>query len=124
MSPKSTHKAFHMPRNHHGAAPVPKNHTWAAHMPHNNPWDRLRARKPPTGLQDSVQMHLPADVGDYTDFYASREHAFNCGALFRGAGSELQPNWCVLHPKGICVSHAGAGGCVACRLKCGGTSHV
>ena len=24
-----------------------------------------------------VQMHMPADIGDYTDFYSSREHATN-----------------------------------------------
>ena len=24
-----------------------------------------------------AKMHLPADIGDYTDFYSSREHATN-----------------------------------------------
>jgi len=43
--------------------------------------------------QAAATMHLPAAVGDYTDFYASRHHAFNVGALFRGPGQELQPNW-------------------------------
>jgi fumarylacetoacetase len=43
--------------------------------------------------EPSCSMHLPASIGDYTDFYASKQHAFNCGALFRGAGNELQPNW-------------------------------
>ncbi len=38
-------------------------------------------------------MHVPATIGDYTDFYVSKQHAFNCGSLFRGAGQELQPNW-------------------------------
>ena len=38
-------------------------------------------------------MHLPAQVGDYTDFYSSREHASNVGEMFRGKGNELQPNW-------------------------------
>lgn len=38
-------------------------------------------------------MHLPAEVGDYTDFYISKHHAFNVGRLFRGPGNELQPNW-------------------------------
>ncbi|GAX80182.1 hypothetical protein CEUSTIGMA_g7620.t1 [Chlamydomonas eustigma] len=41
----------------------------------------------------SVAMQLPAQIGDYTDFYVSKQHAFNCGALFRGPGHELQPNW-------------------------------
>lgn len=43
-------------------------------------------------LQD-VQMHLPAKIGDYTDFYSSREHATNVGIMFRGKDNALQPNW-------------------------------
>jgi fumarylacetoacetase len=42
---------------------------------------------------DEVVMHLPAKIGDYTDFYSSREHATNVGAMFRGAEKALQPNW-------------------------------
>ncbi len=30
-----------------------------------------------------VRMHLPAQIGDYTDFYSSREHATNVGVMFR-----------------------------------------
>ncbi|KAJ1721269.1 hypothetical protein LPJ53_004186 [Coemansia erecta] len=41
----------------------------------------------------SVQMHLPARIGDYTDFYASREHATNVGIMFRGKENALMPNW-------------------------------
>mmetsp|Transcript_47594 Transcript_47594/g.101851 ORF Transcript_47594/g.101851 Transcript_47594/m.101851 type:complete len:705 (+) Transcript_47594:152-2266(+) len=40
-----------------------------------------------------VTMHLPAEIGDYTDFYSSREHATNVGIMFRGADNALQPNW-------------------------------
>jgi len=29
-----------------------------------------------------VEMHLPAKIGDYTDFYSSREHATNVGKEF------------------------------------------
>jgi len=36
---------------------------------------------------------MPAKIGDYTDFYASRNHAFNVGVLFRGKDNALQPNW-------------------------------
>lgn len=43
---------------------------------------------------DACTMHLPAAIGDYTDFYASREHATNLGSMFRGRDSALQPNWC------------------------------
>ena len=32
-----------------------------------------------------VTMHLPAQIGDYTDFYSSRQHATNVGVMFRGA---------------------------------------
>ena len=42
-------------------------------------------------------MHLPVHVGDYTDFYLSKEHAENCTKLFRGADASLQPNWYVLY---------------------------
>ena len=41
----------------------------------------------------SVQLHLPIKVGDYTDFYSSREHATNVGTMFRGKDNALQPNW-------------------------------
>ncbi len=41
----------------------------------------------------SVTMHLPAEIGDYTDFYSSREHATNVGIMFRGKENALQPNW-------------------------------
>ena len=30
------------------------------------------------------QMHVPATIGDYTDFYSSRSHATNVGIMFRG----------------------------------------
>eukprot|EP00741_Cyanophora_paradoxa_P012607 tig00020614_g12182.t1 len=38
-------------------------------------------------------MQLPAAIGDYTDFYSSREHATNVGIMFRGKDNALQPNW-------------------------------
>lgn len=40
-----------------------------------------------------VAMQLPAQIGDYTDFYSSREHATNVGIMFRGKDNALQPNW-------------------------------
>jgi fumarylacetoacetase len=43
--------------------------------------------------QADVEMLLPADVGDYTDFYSSREHASNVGTMLRGADKALMPNW-------------------------------
>jgi len=43
--------------------------------------------------QDKVQMVMPAEIGDYTDFYSSRFHATNVGTMFRGKDNALQPNW-------------------------------
>ena len=43
--------------------------------------------------QSSVTMHLPADIGDYTDFYSSLDHATNVGTMFRGKDNALMPNW-------------------------------
>ena len=42
---------------------------------------------------DEVEMQLPVSVGDYTDFYASKEHATNVGSLFRDPENALLPNW-------------------------------
>jgi fumarylacetoacetase len=39
------------------------------------------------------QTHMPMKVGDYTDFYAGLNHAFNVGVLFRGKDNALQPNY-------------------------------
>lgn len=38
-------------------------------------------------------LHLPVRIGDYTDFYASEEHASNVGRMFRPQGEPLLPNW-------------------------------
>ncbi|KAL2068422.1 hypothetical protein VTL71DRAFT_16520 [Oculimacula yallundae] len=40
-----------------------------------------------------VQSHLPMAIGDYTDFFAGKNHAFNIGVLFRGVDNALQPNY-------------------------------
>lgn len=40
-----------------------------------------------------ANMQMPCVVGDYTDFYSSREHATNVGIMFRGIDNALQPNW-------------------------------
>lgn len=42
---------------------------------------------------NDVVMCLPAEIGDYTDFYSSREHATNVGIMFRGKDNALMPNW-------------------------------
>lgn len=43
--------------------------------------------------QADVQMVMPVDIGDYTDFYSSREHATNVGTMFRDPDNALLPNW-------------------------------
>lgn len=40
-----------------------------------------------------VQAHLPFKIGDYTDFFAGMNHAYNCGVIFRGPQNALQPNY-------------------------------
>lgn len=42
---------------------------------------------------DQVEMLLPVQVGDYTDFYSSRDHATNVGTMFRDPDNALLPNW-------------------------------
>ncbi|MGC0223742.1 fumarylacetoacetase [Pseudooceanicola nitratireducens] len=68
-------------------------------------WDSLRAQlrallgagAPPRPEylvpQADVAMRMPIQVAEYTDFYASKNHAFNVGVLFRGAENALPPNW-------------------------------
>ncbi|MFC6880536.1 MULTISPECIES: fumarylacetoacetase [Actinomadura] len=41
----------------------------------------------------SVTLHLPFEVADYVDFYASEHHASNLGRLFRPDAEPLMPNW-------------------------------
>ena len=43
--------------------------------------------------QSEVLMHLPVEIGDYTDFYSSKEHASNVGSMFRDKNNPLLPNW-------------------------------
>ncbi|MEU3371939.1 fumarylacetoacetase [Streptomyces sp. NPDC006711] len=40
-----------------------------------------------------VELHLPYEVADYVDFYASEHHATNVGQIFRPDGAALTPNW-------------------------------
>jgi fumarylacetoacetase len=42
---------------------------------------------------DRVDLHLPIEVADYVDFYASEEHASNVGQIFRPDNAALPPNW-------------------------------
>ncbi|MFF0292282.1 fumarylacetoacetase [Kitasatospora sp. NPDC004614] len=40
-----------------------------------------------------VRLHLPFEVADYVDFYASEHHATNLGKIFRPGSEPLTPNW-------------------------------
>ena len=68
-------------------------------------WTQLRARlldlvagpadavAPHLVPLDGVRLHLPYEVGDYVDFYASEHHAANVGRIFRPGSEPLTPNW-------------------------------
>ena len=43
--------------------------------------------------QAEAAMHMPVEVGDYTDFYSSEDHARNVGKMFRDPDNALLPNW-------------------------------
>ncbi|MER7073902.1 fumarylacetoacetase [Terrabacter sp. NPDC000476] len=42
---------------------------------------------------EEVVLHLPIEVADYVDFYASEDHASNVGQIFRPDNAALPPNW-------------------------------
>lgn len=43
--------------------------------------------------QKDATFHVPANIGDYTDFYSSIHHATNVGIMFRSKENALMPNW-------------------------------
>ena len=66
-----------------------------------------------------AELRLPFTVADYVDFYASREHVTNVGAIFRPDADPLPPSW--LHQPA--AYHGRAGSVVlsgtAIRRPCG-----
>jgi fumarylacetoacetase len=54
--------------------------------------DELLRREALVPMADAT-LRLPVEIGDYTDFYSSRDHASNVGTMFRGADHALVPNW-------------------------------
>lgn len=42
--------------------------------------------------QNKVRMHLPISIGDYTDFFSSYYHAYNCGCLMT-PDKPIADNW-------------------------------
>lgn len=55
--------------------------------------DNAYLRKNAFIAQSKAIMHIPAHIGDYTDFYSSLEHAMNTGKMFRAGSEPLLPNW-------------------------------
>ena len=55
--------------------------------------DNASLRERALHARSDVTLHLPVDVGDYTDFYSSKQHAINVGTMFRGAENALKDNW-------------------------------
>jgi fumarylacetoacetase len=77
-------------------------------------WDEVRATltslvdgEVPAHPLDEVTLHLPFEVADYVDFYASEYHASNLGRLLRPGSAPLMPNW-----KHLPVSYHGRAGTV------------
>ncbi len=60
-------------------------------------WDEVReqvtALAQTADLVHEFDLHLPFEVADYVDFYASEQHATNLGKMFRPDGEALLPNW-------------------------------
>jgi len=42
---------------------------------------------------DNIELIKPIKIGDYTDFYSSKDHATNVGKMFRDPDNALLPNW-------------------------------
>lgn len=55
--------------------------------------DNAELREKAFVLQSHAVMHVPAQIGDYTDFYSSIHHATNVGIMFRDKNNALLPNW-------------------------------
>jgi fumarylacetoacetase len=55
----------------------------------------------------TVALHLPFEVADYVDYYASQDHATNLGRMFRPDQAALTPNW-----KWIPIGYHGRAGTV------------
>ena len=61
----------------------------------NNPLlrDNKKEREIILFEMSEIEMLLPVQIGDYTDFYSSKEHATNVGMMFRDPENALLPNW-------------------------------
>lgn len=55
--------------------------------------DNKIAREMALVPMSEATMLVPVQIGDYTDFYSSEQHAYNVGCLFRDPENALMPNW-------------------------------
>ncbi len=55
--------------------------------------DNLNHRKQIILPIAEVEMQLPVAIGDYTDFYSSKEHALNISRIFSGEEHDLSTKW-------------------------------
>ena len=55
--------------------------------------DNQKMRETVLISQKDIEMQLPVNIGDYTDFYSSEYHATNVGTMFRDKNNALLPNW-------------------------------
>lgn len=55
--------------------------------------DDEKTKKKVLHKMKDVKMLLPVEIGDYTDFYSSEQHAYNVGCMFRDPNNALLPNW-------------------------------
>ncbi len=55
--------------------------------------ENKQAREECIYKMSDVEMLIPVKIGDYTDFYSSKEHATNVGSMFRDPKNALLPNW-------------------------------
>jgi len=60
---------------------------------HHNETEALFFEKYILHDASQIQMLMPVQVRDYTDFYSSIEHASNVGMMFRDRANALLPNW-------------------------------
>ncbi|MGV3504395.1 MAG: fumarylacetoacetase [Adhaeribacter sp.] len=62
---------------------------------HDNPAIRDQPERMEACLlrRQQVQLHLPLQVPNYTDFYSSLDHATNAGMMLRDPQNPLPPNW-------------------------------
>ncbi|XVF75241.1 hypothetical protein PTKIN_Ptkin13bG0171600 [Pterospermum kingtungense] len=55
--------------------------------------DNAELRQKSLVPMSEVEMVIPMEIGDYTDFFSSMHHAKNCGTIFVGPQNAIPPNW-------------------------------